>query len=153
MRWQSASRDNGSTWSAPRVLDFGFGSSCEGSIVAVPGKQLLLFSHAGRVGTGRSSINRWNLTVWYSVDSGASWTAYHKIEHGLNETQTRGVHTAYSSLLPLNDTHVAVIYERGPMGSRVGAGEYATIRWQAVHLPVVDQATSEYYFPRGVRRE
>ena len=38
----------------------------------------------------------------------------------------------YSSLLPLNDTHVGMVYERGPMGSRVGAGEYATIRWQVV---------------------
>ena len=55
----------GSTWSAPRVLDFGFGSSCEGSIISVPGRPgLLLFSHAGRIGTGHASINRWNLSVW-----------------------------------------------------------------------------------------
>ena len=46
--------------------------------------------------------------------------------------------TAYSSLLPLNETHVSLVYERGPMGSRVGAGEYArTIHWQAVRLPAV----------------
>jgi len=112
------------------------------------------------IGTGRSSINRWNLTVWYSRNSGANWTAFHKAEQGLNETEARGVHTAYSSLLPLNSTHTALIYvsthaiilgsikrrdvflkdclwlqERGPMGSRVGAGEYATIRWQAVKYP------------------
>ena len=55
VRWQSASADDGATWSAPRVLDFGFGSSCEGSIIAVPGTDLLLFSHAGRIGTGESS--------------------------------------------------------------------------------------------------
>lgn len=48
VRWQSASHDNGSTWSAPRVLDFGFGSSCEGSIISMPGTGLLLFSHAGQ---------------------------------------------------------------------------------------------------------
>ena len=67
-----------------------------------------------------------------SHDSGQSWFAFHKAEQGLNETQLRGVHTAYSSLLPLNDTHVGMVYERGPIGSRVGAGEYATIRWQVV---------------------
>ena len=135
VRWQSASHDAGATWSAPRVLDFGFGASCEGSIIAIPGTDLLLFSHAGRIGTGRPSINRWNLTVWSSTNSGANWTAFHKAEQGLNETQLRGVHTAYSSMLPLNATHVGMVYERGPMGSRVGAGEYATIRWQAVPFP------------------
>ena len=62
------------------------------------------------IGTGRSSINRWNLTVWYSRNSGANWTAFHKAEQGLNETEARGVHTAYSSLLPLNSTHTALIY-------------------------------------------
>lgn len=77
----------------------------------------------------------WSLWHRASWDSGASWAAFHQAEHGLNETQLRGVHTAYSSLLPLNETHVGMVYERGPMGSRVGAGEYATIRWQAVLLP------------------
>lgn len=67
---------------------------------------------------------------------GATWSAFHQAEHGLNETQLRGIHTAYSSLIALNDTHAAMVYERGPMGSRVGAGEYATIRWQVIQLPV-----------------
>lgn len=133
VRWQSVSQDNGITWSTPRVLDFGFGSSCEGSIIS--SSHLLLFSHPGRIGIGRASINRWNLTVWYSADSGATWTAFEKVEQGLNETALRGVHTAYSSLLALNETHVGLVYERGPMGSRVGAGEYATIRWKAVEIP------------------
>lgn len=164
VRWQSASHDNGSTWSAPRVLDFGFGSSCEGSIISMPRTGLLLFSHAGRIGSGRASINRWNLSVWCAPMStippfvstantecfrrthrmttdrasrdGATWSAFHQAEHGLNETQLRGIHTAYSSLIALNDTHAAMVYERGPMGSRVGAGEYATIRWQVIQLPV-----------------
>ena len=73
-----------------------------------------------------------------SLNSGANWTAYHKMEQGLNATQMRGVHTAYSSLLPLNETRVSLVYKRGLMGSRVGAGEYArTIHWQAVRLPAV----------------
>ena len=137
VRWQSASHDNGLTWSLPRVLDFEFGSSCEGSLISQG--PLMLFSHAGRIGTGRWSINRWNLTVWASGDSGATWTAFHKAEQGMNETVLRGVHTAYSSLLTLNQTHAAMVYERGPMGSRVGAGEYATIRWQVVPLPTRDR--------------
>lgn len=96
VRWQSASHDNGTTWSPPRVLDFGFGSSCEGSIISVPGKELLLFSHPGRIGTGRQSISRWNLTVWYSLNSGADWKAFDQVERGeFNETLSI-VHTAYS---------------------------------------------------------
>ena len=66
-RWQSASHDRGAHWSQPRVLDYGFGSSCEGSMISMPrkaGTGTLLFSHAGRIGTGRGSINRWNLSVW-----------------------------------------------------------------------------------------
>ena len=43
VRWQSESRDGGETWSQPRVLDFGFGSSCEGSLLA-PDACSLLFS-------------------------------------------------------------------------------------------------------------
>ena len=126
VRWQSVSSDAGDTWSAPRVLDFGFGSSCEGSILRpVEGRNLLLFAHAGRVD---GVYGRFNLSVWASRDSGASWHAFHMAEAGMNATQLRALHTAYSSMLPLNATHVALVYERGPMGSRVGAGEYATPR-------------------------
>jgi hypothetical protein len=164
VRWQSASDDDGETWSAPRVLDFGFGSSCEGSVVRVPGSRWLLLSHAGRVG-GRA--NRWNLTVWRSADSGATWRAAWQIEP-LNATQLPLLHTAYSTLVVLPAAaelpravaserlagapagaagarapavRVGIAYERGPMpGSHVTpskCGEYATIRWRTFEPNVV----------------
>ena len=129
VRQQSASHDFGQTWSAPRVLDFSFGSSCEGSLVRA-GPRTLLFSHAGRI-DGR--IGRWNLTVWASTDSGATYTAVEQVEAGLNVSALKKLHTAYSALSPLNATHAALLYERGPMPPwHTVWGEYATIRWHVM---------------------
>ena len=47
VRWQSVSDDGGASWSAPRILNFSFGSSCEGSIARVPDSDELIFSHPG----------------------------------------------------------------------------------------------------------
>ena len=138
VRWQSESRDFGETWSAPRVLDFGFGSSCEGSILRVPNSSDLLFSHAGRV---HDRWNRWNLTIWRSRDSGANWTAVVQVEK-VSASELEQLHTAYSSLVALAAattaggaaTGIGLAYERGPMpGSHITpskCGEYATIRWR-----------------------
>ena len=70
VRWESWSHDAGETWTPPLVSDYGFGSSCQGSVVR-DGTDLL-FAHPGRIG---GEFNRWNLTVWRSRDSGASWAA------------------------------------------------------------------------------
>ena len=135
VRWQSVSDDAGLTWSAPRILDFGFGSSCEGSIVRVPDTPKMLFSHPGRV---HNKYNRWNMTVWQSSDSGETWQAIEQVERGLNDTRMSQLHTAYSALLVLGHSNkVALAYERGPMpGSHwpvpSKCGEYATIRWRVV---------------------
>ena len=124
VRWQSESRDFGETWSAPRVLDFGFGSSCEGSILRVPNSSDLLFSHAGRV---HDRWNRWNLTIWRSRDSGANWTAVVQVEK-VSASELEQLHTAYSSLVALAAattaggaaTGIGLAYERGPMpGSHI----------------------------------
>jgi hypothetical protein len=140
VRWQSESRDYGATWSAPRVLDFGFGSSCEGSIMRVPHSEDLLLSHAGRV---HDVWNRWNLTVWRSRDSGATWTAVLQVE-AMNASALEQLHTAYSTLVALPSAAgtasatTGLAYERGPMpGSHITpskCGEYATIRWRRVDL-------------------
>ena len=138
VRWQSESHDFGETWSAPRVLDFGFGSSCEGSLIRVPNSSDLLFSHAGRVW---NRWNRWNLTIWRSQNSGANWTAVLQVEK-MNASELEELHTAYSSLvalpargaMPIAAASIGLAYERGPMpGSHITpskCGEYATIRWK-----------------------
>ena len=86
-------------------------------------------AHSGRGG-------RWNLTVYGSRDSGASWAALAQVEPpSFNASELAKLHTAYSSLVQLNATHGAVLYERGPMGAHGGAGEYQRIRWHAFPLP------------------
>ena len=89
VRWQSVSDDGGESWTAPRVLDFGFGSSCEGSLMRVPQSQRLLFSHAGRIG---DRYNRWNLTIWSSSDSGATWTAVEQVRRRAHEMHSEPRH-------------------------------------------------------------
>ena len=131
VRSQSVSDDGGVTWSAPQTtLDFGFGSSCEGSILRA-GPRLLLLSHGGRV---NGVASRWNMSVWSSVDSGATWSAFEQVEK--NETAIPMLHTAYSTLVTLNATHAAVLYERGPLPPwHTVWGEYETIRWHVFALP------------------
>ena len=173
VRWQSVSHDNGETWSLPATLNFGFGSACEGSIVRIPdggeatggvkgeaaGEAMggptgepprseamaapsLLFSHPGRV---HGDWGRWNMTVWHSADSGATWQAIEQVEPDKQPFPMPKLHTAYSALLPLGSpapatstahAPVGLVYERGPMpGTHVvpsKCGEYATIRWHRV---------------------
>ena len=92
----------------------------------------MLFSHPGRI-AGR--YNRWNLTLWRSADSGATWSAVQRVEPTANATKLAQLHTAYSSLVQLQDpAATGLAYERGPMpGSHSTpsmCGEYATIRWK-----------------------
>ena len=126
VRWESWSTDSGETWSAPLVSDYGFGSSCQGSVVR--NGSALLFAHPGRID---NKWNRWNISVWRSGDSGASWEAIEQVE-SFNSTELPHLHTAYSALLSGAPAY-ALAYERGPMpGSHIvpsQCGEYATIRW------------------------
>ena len=115
-----------------RVLK-GFGSNAEGAMIRVNNSELLLFSHSNDI---NGTANRWNMTVWASADSGATWRAVEMVEAGLNRTALAGLHVAYSALLaPLGDDGggVALAYERGPWPGTHGVptkcGEYATIRW------------------------
>ena len=52
-----------------RVLK-GFGSNAEGAMIRVNNSDLLLFSHSNDI---NGTANRWNMTVWASWDSGATW--------------------------------------------------------------------------------
>ena len=57
----------------------------------------------------------------------------------VGEGGLRALHTAYSSLVVLNRTHAAMVYERGPMAPwHTKWGEYESIRWHAFALPAED---------------
>ena len=100
--------------------------------------------------------SRWNLTLWSSADSGATWVARQQVEE-LPPSELAQLHTAYSTLVPLprfpsdsrpvaatpdgfehsrarSDLRTGIAYERGPFaGSHITpskCGEYATIRWR-----------------------
>ena len=96
--------------------------------------------------------SRWNLTLWSSIDSGATWVARQQVEE-LPLSELGQLHTAYSTLVPLPTPTSAstpddlalkhslarrtgIAYERGPFpGSHITpskCGEYATIRWRVL---------------------
>ena len=132
---QAVSDSGGELWGPPRPLPaFDGHAPVRGSLLRVGSSSpWLLYSHPGNV-SGRGG--RWNLTVYGSRDSGASWAALAQVEPpSLNASELAKLHTAYSSLVQLNATHGAVLYERGPMGAHGGAGEYQRIRWHAFPLP------------------
>lgn len=78
------------------------GTDCEASILRVPNSQKLLVSTPFDPAHGR----RINMTVWQSLDSGASWGLL-----ALVGLQTEDA--AYSALSPFNSTHIAIVWERG----------------------------------------
>ena len=121
----------GSHWTKPRALT-GYGSPAEGSLIRMNGSDLMLFSHAGNInGTG----GRWNMTIWASHDSAATWSPVVQVEPDADTL----LHLAYSCLLQLSQTDALVVWERGPMGGNCKAtptvphcfqpsGEYQTLR-------------------------
>ena len=85
--------------------------SVEGSIVRMPNSSRLVLSHPYKYGTHPHLGDcRCNLTIWASDDSGATWDAIAQVEE-----EPSNVHdaAAYSSMQPLNQTHVVLVYERG----------------------------------------
>lgn len=138
-RFQSASDDGGATCSAPRTLQ-GFGSSADGALLRLGSGSsgTLLFSHSNDI---NGTASRWNMTVWRSADSGASWTPIVQVEPDGNIT----LHTAYSALAELTPSSALVLWERGPMGGRCTpaypgcspiAGEYQSLRARRFDVPV-----------------
>ena len=100
------SHDQGDTFSdTVRNISGGIphvGTDCEASILRVPNSQKLLVSTPFDPAHGR----RVNMTVWQSMDSGATWDVL-----ALVGLQTEDA--AYSALSPYNSTHIAIVWERG----------------------------------------
>ncbi|MCS6866362.1 MAG: sialidase family protein [Gemmataceae bacterium] len=110
-RLVTLSPDGATQWSRPRFDDTLVEPICMGSLLAIPGKKVLLFSNPDNLskrnvedptpGTGR---DRKNLTVRLSDDDGQTWSAQRTIESGFS---------AYSDLAVLRDGTVLIFYERG----------------------------------------
>jgi hypothetical protein len=102
----------------------------------------MLFSHPGDInGVG----GRWNMTIWASRDSAATWSPVVQVEPDADIL----LHLAYSCLLQLNQTDALVAWERGPMrGNCKGtptvphcfqpSGEYQTLRVRRLSFPQQD---------------
>jgi hypothetical protein len=100
--------------------------------------QAMLFSHGGNV---NGTPGRWNMTVWASVDSGATWTPVVQVEPNGN-TPLHTLHTAYSALLQLTPTTALVVWERGPMVSTLQTHLRESTPFFCFVVPIV-QRTSQ----------
>eukprot|EP01052_Picozoa_sp_SAG31_P011498 SAG31_NODE_652_length_13181_cov_14.268155_7_plen_478_part_00 len=139
LRLQAESRDGGEHWSSPARRLLGFGSNAEGAMIRLNGTDhsgLMLLSHAGDV---NGTAGRWNMTIWSSNDSAATWTPAVQVE----PDPDIALHQAYSTMLQLSPTEVLIVWERGPIGGHCAgyphcfppAGEYQTLRARVVSLP------------------
>ena len=68
---------------------------------------------------------RCNLTLWGSADSGATWRWLAQVEQPPSDEHDAA---AYSTMLPLNKTHVVLVYERADY-------RFLTRRLQPLGLP------------------
>jgi sialidase-1 len=116
-RLLSWSNDMSATWSSPRLLPHS-GSPCEGSTIRANDEYLLFSHNNGYDAHGKSG--RYNMTVWSSADSGASWSVLEQVD---DDPQTPA---AYSTMVTHNLSHAGLVYERGG---------YKTLTWQFVALP------------------
>ena len=106
------SDDGGETWGAPFMPLPEMGGSCEGSMIRVGG--LLLTASPNGIGPDWDhrcpGPGRCNMTLWGSHDSGATWSQVYQLNEsvGVNPREA----AAYSSMVQVNATHVALVYER-----------------------------------------
>ena len=90
------SRDRGRTWSDPTMAEGLVEPVCQASLISL-GKGRLLFSNP-------ADVKRVRMTVKLSRDDGQSWPVARVIHEGP---------AAYSSLAPLKDGRIGLLYERG----------------------------------------
>ena len=90
------------------------GGSVEGSMIRVPGRNLMLSASPRGIGPiwqhRCAGPGRCNMTVWASGDSGATWREHIVLNEslGINPREL----AAYSTMVALNATHFALVYER-----------------------------------------
>ena len=94
----SISKDGGETWGMPYLQKDLMDPACNGDIIRVPKKNILLQSLPG------SQTTRENVTVYASFDEGNTWTAKQQISHGFS---------AYSTLSVLPNGQIGMLVEEG----------------------------------------
>ena len=92
----ATSKDRGRTWSEPTIVEALIEPVCQASLISL-GKGRLLFSNP-------ADVQRVRMTVKLSRDDGKSWPVARVIHEGP---------AAYSSLAPLKDGRIGLLYERG----------------------------------------
>jgi sialidase-1 len=94
-RKSSISTDGGHTWSEVKTETGLTDPKCHGSIISL-GQNLFLSNAA--------AATRTTMTITQSEDNGSSWTKKYLVYEGPS---------AYSDILILSDTQIAIFYERG----------------------------------------
>ena len=90
------------------------GGDIEGSMIRIKDSNVMLTASPWGIGPDWGhrcpGPGRCNMTVWASVDSGASWEWVDQLNesHGINPRES----AAYSSMVQINTTHYGLLYER-----------------------------------------
>lgn len=114
------SNDGGEKWGSEFMPMPELGGSVEGSMITIdqgaqktPGG-LMLTASANGIGPDWShrcrGPGRCNMTVWATHDSGATWDQVFQLNEQVGVDPREAA--AYNSLVQINETHVAIIYER-----------------------------------------
>lgn len=110
----SYSSDGGESWGPEFMPMPELGGSVEGSMIRIAGSDLLLSATPYGIGPDWShrcpGPGRCNMTVWASHDSGVKWELVYQLNEtvGINPREA----AAYSSMVQVNKTHFALVYER-----------------------------------------
>ena len=108
------SQDRGESWGAEFMPMPELGGSVEGSMISLTDRNLMLTASPFGIGPDWGhrcgGPGRCNMTLWASHDSGAVWHQVYQLNEsiGINSREA----TAYSSMVQVNSSHIALVYER-----------------------------------------
>lgn len=108
------SQDKGETWGAEFMPMPELGGSVEGSMITINDRNLMLTASPFGIGPDWghrcAGPGRCNMTVWASTDSGSAWHLSYQLNESIGISSREAA--AYSSMVQVNSTHVALVYER-----------------------------------------
>jgi len=110
----SYSNNGGESWGPEFMPMPELGGSVEGSMIRVKGSDVMLTASPFGIGPAWNhrcaGPGRCNMTVWSSRDSGGTWKQVYQLNEtvGINPREA----AAYSSMVQVNQTHFALVYER-----------------------------------------
>ena len=110
----SYSNTRGESWGPEFMPMPELGGSVEGSMITIKDHDIMLTASPFGIGPDWGhrcgGPGRCNMTVWASTDSGAAWEQIYQLNEsiGINPREA----AAYSSMVQVNSTHAALVYER-----------------------------------------